>query len=175
MANVVMQRRFDPPINELAFHAMTEGLADCVAIYRAHWQESLLALDGSTLTCCFHAPDAESVRMMSRDDGSSHKRVWTGSVHHAGRLGPANVVVERRFESPVTLASVQALEDAAQWCLREHKVTFLRTYFSADQQRMVCLYQAPDAESVRLVQKRANMPVDRVWACRNFNPGNLKP
>jgi hypothetical protein len=174
MANVVMQRRFDPPIDTQQFYAMTEGLDDCVAIYRAEWQESLMALDGSAMVCCFHAPDAESVRMLSRGDASSSKSVWAASMHSADQPGTANVVVERRFESPVTLASVQALEDAVQWCLRQHKVTFLRTYFSADQQSMVCLYQAPDAESVRLVQQQANMPVDRVWACRNFNPHNLK-
>jgi hypothetical protein len=174
MANVVMQRRFDPPIDEQQFYAMTEGLADCVMIYRADWQESLLALDGGSLICCFQAPDAESVRMMSRGDASCQKLVWVGSAHSSDRPGLANVVVERSFDAPVTLDSVQALEDAADWCLRQHRVTFLRTYFSADRQRMVCLYQAPDAESVRLSQQQANMPVHRVWACSNFNPHNLQ-
>jgi hypothetical protein len=40
---------------------------------------------------------------------------------------------------------------------------------------MLCLYQAPDAESVRLAQHQANMPVDRVWACHNFMMDDLTP
>ena len=54
-----------------------------------------------------------------------------------------------------------------------HRVTFLRTFFSLDCRRMLCLYQAPDAESVRLAQRQAGMPLERVWACRHYNVGNL--
>ena len=67
----------------------------------------------------------------------------------------------------------QQAEDAAAWCLELYKVTFLRTYFSADRKRMLCLYQAPDAESVRLSQQQAKMPFERVWACHNYTPENL--
>lgn len=126
--------------------------------------------DGHHLTCCFRAPDAESVRQMSRDDASSDKRVWPGSFHDTGREGRANVMVTRSFDEPVSLEDLQAIEDGAAWCLELHKVTFLRTYFSVDRMRMLCLYQAPDAESVRLAQQQAGMPFDRVWACRNFAP-----
>jgi hypothetical protein len=175
VANVVMERGFDPPINEGLFREMAAGLDDCVGIYRVHWQESLLAVDGSSLTCCFVAPDAESVRMLSRGDASSRKMVWAGSVHTAAESGRANVVVERRFEEPVTLESVQAMAEAADWCMRQHRVTVLRTYFSADRRHMICLYQAPDAESVRLAQQQANMPVHRVWACHNFMMDDLTP
>jgi Nickel responsive protein SCO4226-like len=42
-------------------------------------------------------------------------------------------------------------------------VRFLRTYFSADRRRMLCVYDAPDAESVRAAQQTIAMPVERVW------------
>jgi hypothetical protein len=173
MATVVMERGFNPPIGEADFRRMQEDLDDCVRIYRAHWQESFLATDGSSLTCCFSAPDAESVRMLSRGDASSQKLVWAGVMHTTDRPGRANVVVERRFEEPVMFESVQAMAIAAEWCMRQHKVTVLRTYFSADRRNMLCLYQAPDAESVRLAQHQANMPVDRVWACQNYTKDDL--
>jgi len=35
---------------------------------------------------------------------------------------------------------------------------------------MISLYQAPDAESVRLALQDARMPVERVWAFRQFRP-----
>jgi hypothetical protein len=35
---------------------------------------------------------------------------------------------------------------------------------------MMCLYRAPDAESVRIAQREAGMPVERVRAIRQFRP-----
>jgi hypothetical protein len=83
------------------------------------------------------------------------------------------VVVERSFDAPASMDELQAREDAAAWCLEQHRVQFVRSLFSADRRRMVCLYRAPDAESVRLAQAQAGMPVDRVWACRHFTQENL--
>ena len=100
--------------------------------------------------------------------------VWAGSVHDAPADAPplsaANVLVERSWDEPVELDDIQAIEDAGAWCLENHNVRFVRTYFSSDRRRMVCLYQAPDAESVRLAQRQAEMPVDRVWAFQRVQP-----
>ena len=60
----------------------------------------------------------------------------------------------------------QAREDAHQWCLDTHGVSFVRTYFSQDRKRMICLYRAPDAEAVREAQRKAGMPLDAVWSFR---------
>ncbi len=65
---------------------------------------------------------------------------------------------------------MQAREDAAAHCLDTHRVRYLRTFFSNDRRRMVCIYRAPDAESVRIAQHQAGMPVDQIWACRTVNP-----
>ena len=73
------------------------------------------------------------------------------------------VLVERSFPEPVVFADVQAVEDRNASCLQAHDVRFLRSYFSRERRRMICLYEAPDAESVRLVQERAGLPFDRVW------------
>lgn len=74
------------------------------------------------------------------------------------------VVVERTFPEPVEFADVQAQEDAHAWCLEAHNVRFLCTYFSRDRTRMICVYEAPDAESVRQAQTKADMPFDRIWS-----------
>jgi len=76
------------------------------------------------------------------------------------------VVVERSFRAPVAFEDVQAAEERAAGCLEAHGVRFLRTYFSRDRRRMVCLYEAPDAESVRLAQEKAGLPFERAWAAR---------
>ena len=82
----------------------------------------------------------------------------------APRPDPAStVVVERAFAEPVAFAAVQAQEDAGAWCLDQHGVRFLRSYFALDRRRMICLYAAPDAESVRIVQRQVGLPHERVW------------
>jgi hypothetical protein len=80
------------------------------------------------------------------------------------------VMVERSFDSPVAFEDIQALEDAGAWCLEAHQVTFIKTFFSADRKRMLCLYEAPDAESVRLAQKKAEVPFDCAWSCTALVP-----
>jgi hypothetical protein len=80
------------------------------------------------------------------------------------------VVVQRIFEKPVAFEDIQTIEDRGAWCLELHNVRFVRTYFSADRRRMVCLYEAPDAESVRLAQRQAGMPFERVWTASMLDP-----
>jgi hypothetical protein len=46
----------------------------------------------------------------------------------------------------------------------------VRTLFSTDRKRMICLYHAPDAESVRLAQRAAGMPFGEVWPFRQVLP-----
>lgn len=147
--------------------------ADCLPLYRVAWHESFLAQEGNHLLCRFSAPDTESVRMVARDARAREVVAWAGSVHDSGRTGEANVIVERRFDQPIAVADLQALEDAAAWCLEMHRVTFLRTFCTADRKRMLCIYSAPDAESVRLAQQKAKMPVERVWACRRYCAADL--
>ncbi|MBZ0252844.1 MAG: DUF4242 domain-containing protein [Candidatus Methylomirabilis sp.] len=86
----------------------------------------------------------------------------------AGPMARVQVVVERTFPEPVRFEEVQAREDAAAWCLEAHGVRFLRTFFSADRTRMICVYEAPDAESVRLANRTAGLPFDAAWAASAY-------
>jgi hypothetical protein len=74
------------------------------------------------------------------------------------------VIVERTLPEPMPYERLVALEEAAAWCLEVRNITFLRSYFSLDQRRMICVYEAPDAESVRDANAEAKMPFDRVWS-----------
>ena len=169
MLDIILERQFDPGLTPDEFRAMALEGAGCMPLYRVKWFESLLAGDGRRLICRFAAPDAEAVRKVSGEYKATNKLAWPGTVHDTGREDLANVVVERCFDAPVTVAELQAREDAAAWCLEQHQVTFLRTFFARDGKRMLCLYHAPDAESVRIAQQQAKMPVERVWSCRRFD------
>ena len=179
MTEVFLERAFERPLAVRALAAMTREGSDCFELYRLTWRESLVATDSSgmvhRMVCRFHAPDAESARIALRRAGVDVRTLWPGTVHEAPSLdtemrGSANVLVERSFRLPVTVEQIQALEDAGAGCLQNHRVVFVRTFFSLDCRRMLCLYRAPDAESVRLAQRQADMPVDRVWSFQSIRP-----
>lgn len=85
------------------------------------------------------------------------------------------VLVERSFREPVEFQAFQAREGRKAACLEAHRVRFLRSYFSRDRMRMICLYEAPDAESVRLVQLKAELPFDRVWTAQVVRHAAAEP
>ncbi|MFO7550228.1 MAG: DUF4242 domain-containing protein [Haliea sp.] len=170
---IVLERSFDPPIGAGDVRAMAQLLDDCSRSYKFSWRESYLAADGGRMCCWFSGVDAESVRHVLRQNGVDTSALWPGTVHSAApphsELQP-NVLVTRSFAKPVELEHIQAIEDAGDWCLQSYQTSFVRTLFSLDRKRMLCLYCAPDAESVRLAQRQAGMPVQGVWSFTTFRP-----
>ncbi len=81
----------------------------------------------------------------------------------------SRIIVERTFEEPQAFDDLQAQEDRFAWCLERHRVKFIRSYFSKDRRRMICEYAAPDAETVREVQRTASMPYERIWTAEVFD------
>jgi len=75
----------------------------------------------------------------------------------------ALILVERSFEQPTPFERLAAMERAVADCLARHRVQALRSFCARDQHHMVCLYEAPDAESVRTTQDEGGLPYDLVW------------
>jgi len=178
MTDCFLERNFDQPIDTAAVLAMALDCFGCFSIHQVDWCMSMLASDGGRMVCWFRAPDLESSRIAMRQSNVDCRVLWRGSVHDKPGLdeeesAAANVLVERRFDEPVTLAQIQAIEDAGIHCLETRDVHFVRTFFAADQRRMICLYRAPDAESVREAQRQAGVPFDVAWAFRVVSPADL--
>jgi hypothetical protein len=81
----------------------------------------------------------------------------------------ARVMVERKFGDAASFDELQARESSFAWCAEQHGVTFIRSYFSKDRKRMICEYEAPDAEAVRTLQRTASMPFERIWTAMVFD------
>lgn len=73
------------------------------------------------------------------------------------------VIVERAFAEPVDRDHVEALMLQEKGCFVSRRVTLLRSCLSRDRLRMICVYQAPDAESVRVANQLAGAAFERVW------------
>lgn len=174
MSDIFLERSFDPPMTADEVHDSSVRGSWCFELHNVRWRSSFLSASGTEMVCWFSAADAESVRLALRTLNSDIRRLWPGTVHEGPEVSEPNVVVQRSFAEPVWLEEVQAQENAAVWCLRTHRVRFCRTFLSLDRTRMICLYEAPDSESVRLAQREARMPFDKVWAFQRLDLGTLK-
>jgi len=178
VSEVILERKFDQPTTPQEVLDGLEVSGACFDIHRVNWNVSYLDLDGLRMVCHFTAPDMESTRIALRQLGQDTSRLWNAGQHDApgadaAEIAAANVIVERSFADAVELQAVQDIEDAGIRCLEMRNVRFLRTFFSADRRRMLCLYAGPDAESVRQAQREAGVPFDDAWAFDRCGPENL--
>ena len=82
----------------------------------------------------------------------------------------AVLVLEQSFEIPIT---PEELNDAAariDRCLEAHGARWMRSYLSLDRKRMICEFEAADAEQVRESYRSAGVNFDGVWAADVYSP-----
>ena len=180
MAHVILQRSPQPPLTLDELPAIDAQAAGCFDLHGVRHVRSHLGRDGRRLVCEFEAPDAESVRVGLRQLGVEVDCVWSATIH-VPPAAPATptagagerVVVERAFDAPADFDALHAIEERGAWCLQLHRVRFVQTFFSLDHRHMICLYDAPDAESVRLAERTAGMPFERVWSATVYVPAHV--
>ena len=73
------------------------------------------------------------------------------------------VIVERRFDEPVSDADLQASFERQTPCFSIYNVAYLRGSLSMDRRRMICEYEAADTESVRRIQREADAGFEAIW------------
>src|SRR5262245_44530172 len=81
----------------------------------------------------------------------------------------ARIVMEQIFEKPMSDEELSTYAKRLDPCLDIRNGTWARSYLAADRKRMVCEFEAPDAESVREALRSADVPFDRVWAANVFD------
>lgn len=168
--NMFLLRTFHKPLSVADVHARAHSSDWCYNMHKVEWRGSYLSTNGRSLLCTFTAADAESVRLALRSSGADTRYLWPGTVHEAREPAVPTVLVERSFEAPVGFEEIASIAKAGSLCLQARRVKYARTFFSMDHKRMLCLYEAPDAESVRVAQREAGLPVDAVWAFHDVAP-----
>lgn len=79
------------------------------------------------------------------------------------------VLVERTFPEPLDVKALEQTSENGRWCMELHRVRGIRSYMSADRRRMICVFEAPDAEAVRKANLTAGLPFDRVWTAEMYD------
>jgi len=82
------------------------------------------------------------------------------------------VVVERVYEQPLTDELVEALKRRAGPCFELRRITHLKMLRSKDGLRSICLYEAPDAATVREALEQVGSPYARVWSVEGTYDGD---
>jgi len=75
----------------------------------------------------------------------------------------AHLIVEQTFETPLTDEEHARLGKRLDTCLDVQGARWVRSYLSTDRRRMVCEFEAPDAEAVRTSFRSAGVQFDRAW------------
>lgn len=166
MENIVVERVFHEPVTTGRLREVADQWRWCREQNRVTSLRSYVSGDGRRTVCVFRAPDAEAVRRVNR------QAELPGEAWHAAVYGPeasgddgvdTAVIVERTFADPITHEELAEAEKKSACCLNVNGVRYLRSYFSSDCKRMLCIYTAPDAEAVRRTQKQMGLPFDKAW------------
>lgn len=176
MRDVFVERRLPHAVTDTEMRGVAAILSDgCLGIHRVSWCGSLLSQDGSEMFCHFRGLDVESVRVAMRQSGAPPGVAWACDVQDGPGLGDdglavGNAVVVHTFAEPATFGARELHEAMATAAVGAHGVRLLRSYLAGDGLKMIGLYRAPDAEALRLAQRQAGLPPDRVVSVRRYAP-----
>ncbi len=82
----------------------------------------------------------------------------------------AYLVMERTFEEPLTDEELDRMMTRLNPCLEQYDVRWIRSYLSSTRRRMICAFEAPDAEAVRIAYRTAGLPFESVWPADEVRP-----
>lgn len=177
MELIIVERSFAEPVDMPALEARERRVAWCLQQHGVHALFSWVAKDGRCAVCFYDAPDAESVRVTQRTGELPFDHVWRAQelpVEPARSepplAGSAVVIVQRELSEPMGVSDVQALRARVASCHDAHRARLRTSYLQPGGRRMLCCFEAPDAESVRTAQRQSGVPMLRAWSAVRFGP-----
>jgi hypothetical protein len=78
------------------------------------------------------------------------------------------VLVEQVFDPPLTDEEHDRMARRVDSCLQLRHGRWMRSYLSADCKRMICEFEAPDAQSIRDAFRSAGVAFEKVWSGQLF-------
>jgi hypothetical protein len=75
-----------------------------------------------------------------------------------------HIIVEYAFDPPATEEEQDQIGERLGPCLEGRDVRWVQTFLSLDRRRRICVFEAADAETVRVAYRSANVVFERVWS-----------
>lgn len=79
-----------------------------------------------------------------------------------------SLVLEQSFENPLTPEELNSAARRVDACLDMHGARWKRSYMSKDRRRLICEFEAADAEHVRESYRSAGVSFDTCWVADVF-------
>jgi hypothetical protein len=83
------------------------------------------------------------------------------------------VIVETDRPDPITPEILAAEERRAIPCLAARNAIWRYSLLSGDRRRMICSFDAPDAEAVRMSYRMANVSFEKMWVDHILEPAGI--
>jgi hypothetical protein len=175
MGLVVVERHLEKPTPFEEIQALEDNVAWCLEQNGVLFERTYFSRDRCHMICIYEAPDAEAVRTTQRKGGLPFESIWSGQLLVPPEQPPSSggfetVVVQRVLPTPHSPDQVAALMDGAQGCMSLYRATQRASYLGRDGMRLVCVFEAPDAEAVRAGSLKAGIPLVRAWSSTLHEP-----
>lgn len=82
----------------------------------------------------------------------------------------AHVIVESEFEEPFSEADGTERARRLGPCIEQRGVKWINSFLSKDGRRLVCHFDAVDAETVRMAHRTAGVTFKKVWPAELLAP-----
>jgi hypothetical protein len=99
---------------------------------------------------------------------SAQGRFMLPTRHSNERTHMASIIVEYTFEVPKSDEDLSRMAQRLDPCLEIRSGAWVRSSLSEDRKRMICEFEAPDAESVREALRSSGFAFDRAWPAHVF-------
>jgi hypothetical protein len=129
---------------------------------------SFFALDRRHIVSLYDAPNPESVRESQRAAPLKVERAWPATAVIDTEIEPPKgyplVVAQRALPEGLTLEQIQYAATDPTGCGRRMRLHQIGGFLALDCRRMCCAYYAPDLDSVRVANREAGIPIERLWS-----------
>jgi hypothetical protein len=147
--------------------------AFCLTTHGVRLLRTFRAADQRHSVSLYEAPDAEAVRVTQRVAGRPDEHVWTATAVIDERIDPPPgytlAVAQRALPDGVTLEHVQYLAGDPTGCGKRLRLRQIGAFLALDCRRMCCVYYTPDLESVRVGNREAGIPIERLWKAESID------
>lgn len=147
----------------------------CLELHRVQWLRGYLATDGARMLCWYRAPDAESVRLVLRQQGTAGAVVWPAEASDAADAAPNEggrdcIAVEFGFDTAPGRDDPESVQASVVAALEAAHHTVSRVFASRCGARLLLVVEGRDPESVaRCLRSTSITPID-MWQCVALDP-----
>lgn len=85
------------------------------------------------------------------------------------------ILVETAAEQPITFEWLSEADQRITPCLQEREATWQYSLLSSDRHRMICIYDAPDAEALRASYRKATVEFSKIYPVEIIEPAGIVP